>query len=249
MRILIFSDIHGNGVGLAAMLADINGESFDQLVCLGDAIQGGPQPHEVVEQLRTLGCPVVMGNADDWLLTGQASAAEPVDDERQRLLDAVRHWSLAQLNAADLDFIRAFTPTVPIALEDGRALLCYHGSPHSYDDVILPTTPDSEVRALLAPVESTIYTGGHTHVQFIRHFGRTFHFNPGSVGFAYRHNQAEDVAFRADPWAEYAILTVTEERLALEFRRVPYAAAELIAVYRASNRPFADVAIAQYSRD
>ena len=52
MRILIFSDIHGNAVGLDAMLADIEGETFDQMVCLGDAIQGGPQPAEVVARLQ-----------------------------------------------------------------------------------------------------------------------------------------------------------------------------------------------------
>jgi hypothetical protein len=68
---LIFSDIHGNAVGLDAMLADVHGESFDQLVCLGDAIQGGPQPAAVVARLRALDCPVMMGNADNWLLSGE----------------------------------------------------------------------------------------------------------------------------------------------------------------------------------
>ncbi len=248
MRILIFSDIHGNAVGLDALLADTQGESFDQMVCLGDAIQGGPQPQIVVKRLRALGCPVVMGNADDWLLTGQETGGESSDGERQRQLDTVRLWSLAQLSEADLAFIRTFTPTVEIALDQQRTLLCFHGSPHAYDDVILPTTPEADVRNLLVPVESTIYTGGHTHVQFIQHLGRTFHFNPGSVGFAYGHNQVKESTFRANSWAEYAVLTVTEERLALEFRRVPYAAEELIATYRVSNRPFAEVAIAQYSQ-
>ena len=40
------------------------------MVCLGDAIQGGPQPAQVVSRLKELACPVVMGNADAWLLTG-----------------------------------------------------------------------------------------------------------------------------------------------------------------------------------
>ena len=246
MRILIFSDIHGNAVGLDAMLADVKSESFDQMVCLGDAIQGGPQPSTVVARLRDLGCPVVMGNADDWLLTGQESGAEPISEERRKKLDAGRLWSLAQLSEADCAFIRSFQPTVAIALGDERRLLCYHGSPQSFDDVILPTTPDEAVRGLLEPQETVIYTGGHTHMQFIRHFGRTFHFNPGSVGFAYRHDQAEGANFRADPWAEYAVLTVSHERVSLGFRRVFYAAEQMIAVYRASGRPFAQDAIGQY---
>lgn len=247
MRILIFSDIHGNAVGLDAMLADIQSEAFDQMVCLGDAIQGGPQPGDVVTRLRNLGCPVVMGNADAWLLTGEETGAEPIAEERKRKMDVVRLWSLEQLNVVDRAFISAFQPTVEITLENDRKLLCYHGSPQSFDGVILPTTPDEEVRRFLAPQARTIYTGGHTHMQFIRHFGRTFHFNPGSVGFAYRHDQERDAKFRADPWAEYALLTVAGERIMLEFRRVPYDAEQLIAVYRSSGRPFADEAIAQYS--
>jgi predicted phosphodiesterase len=70
MKTLVFSDIHGNALALDAMLEDVRGESFDGMVCLGDAIQSGPQPAETVSRLRELGCPVVMGNADDWLLTG-----------------------------------------------------------------------------------------------------------------------------------------------------------------------------------
>lgn len=247
MRILVFSDIHGNAIGLEALLADVSGESFDQLVCLGDAIQGGPQPREVLAKLRELNCPVVMGNADDWLLTGQESGAENISDERRRKMDAVRLWSLAQLAAADLALIRTFQPTVEIPLENGRQLLCYHGSKQSFDDVILPTTPDEEVHRFLEPEEQTIYTGGHTHIQFIRHLGRTFHFNPGSVGLAYRHDQAEGAPYRTDPWAEYAILTVARGRLSLEFRRAAFDVEQLIAVYRASGRPFADDMIHQYS--
>ena len=122
-----------------------------------------------------------------------------------------------------------------------------HGSKQSFDDVILPTTGDEEVRRFLEPEDMTIYTGGHTHIQFVRHLGRTFHFNPGSVGLAYRHDQEEGANFRTDPWAEYAVLTVSDGRVALEFRRVPFDAERLIAVYRSSGRPFAEDLIRQYS--
>jgi len=246
LKTAIISDIHGNGVAFEALLADLAETAADRVVCLGDAIQGGPQPAGVVARLRELGWPVVMGNADDYLATGADSGAEPVSDERRQKLDVVRAWQLSQLTETDLAFIRAFPPTVTIPLGDGWQLLCCHGSPRSYDDVILPLTPDDEVRRLLTPCEGTITTGGHTHVQFVRHFDRTFHLNPGSVGFAYRHDQPEE-AFRADPWAEYALLTAVGGKLSLEFRRVPFDVDRLIAAYRASGRPFADEAIAQYA--
>lgn len=246
MRIAIISDIHGNGVALDAVLNDIKQIDVDRIVCLGDAIQGGPQPVEVVARLRELNCPVVMGNADDWLLTGIDSGAENIPEERRVRMDKVRDWQLTKLTENDLTFIRTFKPTVQIKLDDDRILLCYHGSPKSFDHVILPQTPDEEVREYLNPQEQIIYTGGHTHMQFIRHVGRTFHFNPGSVGVAYRHDQPDD-HFRLDPWAEYPMLSSRDGNLSLEFRRIPFNVQLLISVYKSSGRPFAESSIAEYA--
>jgi putative phosphoesterase len=247
MRIAIFSDIHGNCVALDAMLNDLHREQVDQIVCLGDAIQGGPQPAEVVARLRALACPVVMGNADAWLLTGQETGAENISEERQRKMNDVRDWSLNQLSATDRAFIQDFQPTVQLSLEGDLTLLCFHGSPASFDDVILPDISQEELFKLLGGYDAQVMTGGHTHVQHLRRLGadaRLF-FNPGSVGLAYSHHQPED-NFQADPWAEYAILTSEGRRLALEFRRIPFDFTALIAVYQTSGRPHAEASIAQY---
>src|SRR6476469_5499654 len=138
MRIAIISDVHGNCVGLDAALADLQQQPADEIVCLGDMIQGGPQPAEVVARLRALDCPVVMGNADAWLLTGQATDAEPTT-ERQL---AVREWQLTRLTTEDRALIARFQPTVERALGGGRTLLCFHGTTRSFDEIILPTTPE-----------------------------------------------------------------------------------------------------------
>ncbi len=44
------------------------------------------------------------------------------------------------------------------------------------------------------------------------------------------------------------MLTAEDGRLRLEFRRVPFDVDALIAAYRASGRPHAEEAIAQYTR-
>jgi predicted phosphodiesterase len=245
MRIAVISDIHGNCVALDALLADLRQHPADRIVCLGDAIQGGPQPALVVARLRALACPVVMGNADAWLLTGEETGREQITPERNRQLEAVRGWSLAQLLAEDQGFIAGFQPTVEIPLAPGRSLLCFHGSPASFDDVILPDMPEDEFQRYLGAHADHILTGGHTHIQHMRRLGESFYFNPGSVGFAYSHAQADD-AFRADAWAEYALLSVEDGRMGLEFRRVPFDPGELIRTYRESGRPYAEEAIAQY---
>jgi predicted phosphodiesterase len=242
MRIAIISDIHGNCFALDVALADIRHAVVDQIVCLGDAIQGGAQPAATVARLRELGCPVVMGNADAWLLSGKETAAEESATEKMR---AIREWSLAQLSSADRAFIAEFKPTIALALDDGHELLCFHGSPHSFDDIILPDTPEEEFRRFLGGFGASALTGGHTHLQQIRRLDDAFFFNPGSVGFAYSHQQPEE-GFHADPWAEYAVLSLDSGRLGLEFRRIPYDADTLIEIILRSGRPYAEEAAAQY---
>jgi len=246
-RLAVLSDIHGNCVALDAVLADLDGQAIDGTICLGDAIQGGPQPAEVVQRLRELNCPVVMGNSDAWLLSGIETDAEHILPERRIKLNAVREWSLTRLSGDDREFIAAFEPTVLLPLEAGRSLLAYHGSPASFDEIILPDMPEEEFRRILGEHAANILAGGHVHLQFLRRIGDNFHFNPGSVGVAYSHEQPED-HFRLDPWAEYAVLTVDGPRLGLEFRRIPFDVDELVRVTRLSGRPFADQTADEYGR-
>src|SRR5712691_7120721 len=105
MRLAVISDIHGECFALDQVLQDIRRQGIEQMVCLGDALQGGSQPAETLVRLRDLNCPVVMGNADAWLITGQHTSAGEEPSEHQR---AVRAWSLAQLSESDVAFVRQF---------------------------------------------------------------------------------------------------------------------------------------------
>lgn len=238
MRIAIVSDVHANCIAFDAVLAELGNERIDRTVCLGDALQGGPQPVETAARLRELACPVVMGNADSFLLTGNSKTPHTASQI------AVRDWTLGKLSQSDLDFISSFQATVELAI-GGSRLLAFHGSPASFDDVIFPETDEAQVQVWLAPFKQSILTGGHTHLQQIRHNGDLFFFNPGSIGLANGPLHTRDNS-KLDDWAEYAILSVEGKRIALEFRRVPFDVQALIRAYRSSGRPFADEMIAQY---
>src|SRR5215470_5270297 len=129
MRLAVISDIHGECYSLDQVLQDIRRQGIEQMVCLGDALQGGSQPAETVARLRELNCPVVMGNADAWLITGQETSA---GEEPSRKQLEVRAWSLAQLSESDVAFVQQFRSTLEIQLEAGKNLLCFHGSPRSF---------------------------------------------------------------------------------------------------------------------
>lgn len=245
MRIAVISDMHGNDFAFEKVENDIQKQGVDRIVCLGDAIQGGAQPADVVRRLRRLNCPVVMGNADDWMLTGVDRGKENIPPERIKKMNAIREWSLAQLTEEDRQFITGFQPTITIPLENGLDLLCFHASPTDYEDVILPTTSEEEFQKFLGAYSKNILTGGHTHTQQVRRCGEQFFFNPGSVGLPFSSYQS-DGRFHVDAWAEYAILSVEIGEIGLQFRRLPYDAWDVIEIFRKSGRPFAEDAIAQY---
>lgn len=248
MRIIVLSDVHGVCFALETVLAETKHIEADFIVCNGDMIQGGPQPHETVQLLQEMNCSVVMGNADSWLLTGVEADVYQISEERRKMLDTVREWSLSQLTPEDLAFINAFHPTITVDLGHGRSLLAFHGSPTSFDQFLLPSTPDDEFQETFKPYANHIFTGGHMHLQFTRRLpdSQSF-FNPGSVGVAYNHQQAAEAKL-LDPWAEFAVLTVDAGRVGLEFRRVPLDMPALSDIYRRSGRPFADIAMANYTR-
>jgi predicted phosphodiesterase len=236
--------MHGNCTAFDAMLDHLKQDPADRVVCLGDTTQGGPQPHETLQRLRDLDCPVVMGNADAWMLTGinTGTAEGPPTEQMER----IRQWSLSKLTSEDKSFIESFRPTVEIPLEGGRTLLCFHATPANFDDVFLPTTPEDEFESFLRPYVPAIMTGGHTHTQYIRRIADTFYFNPGSVGLALDQNQPDD-NYRADPWAEYAVLTsMPDGSLALEFRRVPYDMDALYQFILSSDMPHAEKVAARH---
>ncbi len=177
-RVALIADIHGNAVALEAVLADIERRDVDEIVCLGDVAAGGPQPREALRRLRALGCPVVRGNADDWLL-GETPADGDEDGHRLR---AIVDWARAQLGDADLAYLESFAPTVALDLDASRRLLCFHGSPRASSDRLLATTPEHELARLFAGIEAEVFAGGHTHLQLARRFGTSLLVNPGSVG-------------------------------------------------------------------
>ncbi len=113
MRIGLMSDIHGNLFALEAVLAELDREKLDDLICLGDVAALGPEPGGVLARLQALGCPVVMGNMDEWLLS-------PPDRDTADEIDRVLiRWHTAQLSDDDLAYIRAFPPTIERSLGAG----------------------------------------------------------------------------------------------------------------------------------
>ena len=225
MHIAIIADTHGNLIALDAVLAELEREGVTRIVCLGDVAGLGAQPREVIARLRALACPVVMGNADEFLLKPALldPARHPSVSDDLRRMHEMERWCAEQLGIDDLDYLRSFQPTVELPLGDddaeSQALLCYHGSPRSNQEEIRASTPEAELAEKLGPRRTLVMAGGHTHAQFVRRLDHSIILNPGSVGLA--DETLPGGGHRNPPWAEYAVLTAEQDRIGIELRRVP----------------------------
>jgi diadenosine tetraphosphatase ApaH/serine/threonine PP2A family protein phosphatase len=68
MRLAIISDLHANLPAVQAVLADIDAQKVDEVVCLGDVVGYGPDPIEVTDLAMSRSSFCVMGNHDEALV-------------------------------------------------------------------------------------------------------------------------------------------------------------------------------------
>jgi predicted phosphodiesterase len=233
MRLALIADIHGNLPALEAVLEEIERDGVDEIVCLGD-VALGPQPAETVERLRDLGCPVVMGNWDAWSFQEMPR----LDGELGQVLRDQLAWSSEQLSAADERYVRGFDDTVELELGGGAQLLGFHGSPRSFVDMILATTPDDEVEGMLGGRTPLVLAGGHTHFQLFRRFAESAIVNPGSVGLPFR--RGDTGVMPISPWAEYGLVDYEDDRLGVQLRRTPFDVDGFLSRMLASGMPHAE---------
>jgi putative phosphoesterase len=227
MRIAFLSDIHANLVAFEAVLADLEASKPEKIIFLGDAATLGPNPRGVMERLRAINCPCIMGNHDAFVLD-RATAPD---------LDWVSDWYARQLTAGDLDYLRTFLPTLTIPLDEHTSLLCYHGSPQSNTDQILPTTPGEKLEAMLGSQPAEYYIGGHTHIQMMKQYNGRIIINPGSVGMPFEHVPFPETGPRFLPYAEYGTLHFESGHFGIELRRVPLDLPRLRQSYFSSRMP------------
>ncbi len=238
MKLAIISDIHGNLSALEAVLNDFETTAPDKTVLLGDVANFGPQPHEALARLRELDFPTVMGNSDVSLL--QPRTLEDIEnpDEDAPFFLEVQAWCSEQISKEDRDFVHTFQPTLNLEA-DGVSLLLFHGSPRSYNDVIVATTPDAQLDEWFGNQDAQIMAGGHTHTQLLRRYRSGFLLNPGSVGLPFAYFDGAKGAVNPH-WAEYALVEAVHNQPSVIFRRVPYDVTPLVEAARSSGMPYVE---------
>lgn len=204
MRLVLLSDIHANFTALKAVLEDIqNMGPFDSYVILGDLVNYGPRPNEVIDIVDQLSQKIVVnlwGNHEYSIFGG---SLDRFATDRGRSVLQYTNSILTEDSRAYLDKKMNHQGYETCKIE-GKRVLFIHGN---LDDPYWGKFGvDKMADERYAAYDYVI--SGHSHIphyvefffpsdnEAYRNKKRTIFINPGSVGQPRNHN----------PYAQYGIL-------------------------------------------
>jgi len=229
MRIAIVSDIHGNRTALAAIIRDIRYTSPDLILHGGDLADSGSSPADVIDQIRDLGWPGVMGNADEIY-----TRPESLNEFARKSSTPPLIWTVvnemaavtrAMLGEERISWMRRLPQS---QVHDLIALV--HASPESVWRSPGPEATDAELEHVYAPLGKDLVVFGHIHRPFVRTFQipdrKITVANAGSVSLPYD----------GDCRAAYLLI----DRGNPKIRRVEYKLEKEIQALSTSGLPYSD---------
>jgi putative phosphoesterase len=209
-RVAVLSDVHGNAVALAAVLAEADRERPDLFVFGGDLTWGAePMATYVLAAARAEHAVFIRGNADRALLEGRA------ETDRER-------WLLESHSPEAVAFVAQFEEQAVVEVEGLGPVRFSHGSPRSDEECVTPETPAERVAEFMAGLDESVLVTAHVHIQFDHKVTGIRSANPGSVGLPYE----------GRPGAYWALLGPD-----VELRRTEYDLARAVQAYRTSGFP------------
>jgi len=173
MKLLIVSDIHANLEALQAVLA----EPHDELWVLGDLVNYGPNPSEVVELVRSHASLVVQGNHDYAIGSGSDPQCSNAFREMAR---AMHEYTEPLLDADQRAFLRKLPRTAARTIDGYRFFLC-HATPTEPLFKYCRAEP-AQWAPEIGGLQADMVLTGHTHLPFTMNLEKLRIVNPGSVG-------------------------------------------------------------------
>lgn len=182
MAFAIVSDIHGNLTALDAVIRDCESRGISHVVQGGDLALIGARPAEVVDRVRELGWPGVVGNTEELLwypeeAQKQLGAAPRLRSLLTILLEQYAPATRDLLGEERLRWLRA----LPAEHRRGGVLVL-HAAPGNLWRAPMPDAGDGELAETYGGLGARLVVYGHIHRPFVRRLDEVVVANSGSVG-------------------------------------------------------------------
>jgi predicted phosphodiesterase len=185
VRIAVVSDVHGSIKALRAVVEDVDREKPDLVIHGGDLAVNGPRPAEVIDLIRELGWPGVVGNTDEMLWTPEGLVEQ--ETRAPALRDLLRvlflHTGPATAEALGDERIGWLKKLPSIWQEHGMILV--HASPGDLWKAPMPDANDRTFADVYGNLHANLVVYGHIHRPFVRTLSAFTVANSGSVGLSY----------------------------------------------------------------
>jgi len=222
MRALVISDVHGNIDALRALELQWGGRlaAFKHVICLGDLVDYGPDPRDVIEWVRARATHVVGGNHDHAMSTGEPCRSSPAYLEASI---ATRRRLLPTLTRSDLEYLHELPERETVTIGTAAWDLIHATPADPLYQYLPPGAPEDQWRFALEGQAGESILAGHTHMAFVRAVAGGLFVNPGSIGMP------KD----GSPHGSYAVI----HDGAVQFQRIVYDPEPMIRRLRALDLP------------
>jgi predicted phosphodiesterase len=170
MKFVLYSDIHAQIPQLEAVQEAVEKENADKEIVVGDLIMLGPEPGEVIDNIRgRKNTDVIVGNLDLWVVDKRWETHEPKSPHQAWMFEMARQ-TRERLSDDQLHWLRMLPFSLTYMPEPGHEFLVFHGTPHEIgDESALPLRlTDEQVKKQLGPVTAEIMAHGHIHGPSVR---------------------------------------------------------------------------------
>jgi len=223
MKVMIFTDIHGNAAALRAVLSYLDQQSdIDAVYCLGDLVGIGPEHNEVINLLRQRSdIQTISGNHDECVL---ALIHEEVYPDSYRHAKEHHQWIADTLTQENQKYLESLPRVLNITHQEQIMHLTHYAyadlTKKIGDDPLKPAVEGTKenLSALFTENEARIIGFGHHHPTQQVETGQTLYINPGALG-------CQETAI-----APIAIIDWKKNQVRSEILTIPY-----------DDRPFLDV--------
>ena len=232
MRIAVLSDIHGNRTAFAAVLADLKLTSPDLIFHGGDLADAGSSPAEIVDWVRDLGWPGVVGNTDEMLFRPESlqeyAEKSPHLQPLFAVIEEIAAATRDTLGEERLGWLRSLPSSQvynPMAL--------VHATPESLWSAPAPEASDAELESVYGALDKPVAVYAHLHRAFVRTIADV----RGARGLVVANTGSVSLSYDGDPRAAYLLLDTSEQTLLPIIRRVEYDVAEEIRALSSCGLP------------
>ncbi len=177
MKLGIISDVHGNAVALAAVMARLR-NSVDRILFLGDMVGYYPFVSDCMRYWAPETTVGVAGNHDAAFADCRGRGVPPPDAYRRRYGSALARI-LEELSPDDAELVAGW-PTKRILWLGGAVLRLVHGAP--WDELGGRVYPDFRDWDRFLDYPEDVVLLGHTHYPLCKRVHGKLILNPGAVG-------------------------------------------------------------------